>query len=138
MSQNEVEESQTLDSASLRVTASCEEVVEAYRTGSLERAEAIDRLGTIIANAPGGIGGNPGALHANLAGIEEWDRERAEAAERGDARGQGPDGSRREGSGSPTREGETLHRDRINPTIRPQGMFSPPYGSRTPVAPKPD
>jgi hypothetical protein len=65
------------------ITISCEGVVDAYRAGNIDRAEAVDQLSTIIANAPGGIGGNPGALQAHLAPLEEWDRERADAAARG-------------------------------------------------------
>ena len=70
-------------SAPVDITAACKEIVVAYRTGNLTRSAAVDRLGTSIAAAPGGIGGNPGALQAHLASLDEWDRERIVAAARG-------------------------------------------------------
>jgi len=75
--------SQDIRTAPIAITTSCEEVVALYRNGGLERTQAVDQLGTIIAGAPGGIGGNPGALQAHLSALYEWDREQAEAATRG-------------------------------------------------------
>jgi len=75
--------SQNVGTAPTDITSSCEEVVVAYRAGNLTRSVAVDRLGSSIAAAPGGIGGNPGALQAHLASLDEWDRERVVAAARG-------------------------------------------------------
>ena len=74
---------QNVGTAPVVITASCEEVIAAYRAGNLSRTIAVDRLGSTIAAAPGGIGGNPGALQAHLASLDEWDRERIIAAARG-------------------------------------------------------
>jgi len=74
---------QDVGTAPVAITTQFEEVIAQYRGGNLSRAESVDRLGSIIFAAPGGIGGNPGALQAHLASLDDWDRERAVAAARG-------------------------------------------------------
>ena len=98
---------QDVGTAPVAITASCEEVIAAYRAGNLSRTLAVDRLGSTIAAAPGGIGGNPGALQAHLAALDEWDRERIVAA----GRGAGRAGSERDRTDE-DEIGERSHSDR--------------------------
>ena len=127
-------------SAPVDITAACEEIVVAYRTGNLTRSAAVDRLGTSIAAAPGGIGGNPGALQAHLASLDEWDRERIVAAARGigeaSDRPLRTDGN--EGGPTPVRRAEQGERGVAGPSyIAPGGIFTPIRRGDTPIPPEP-
>jgi hypothetical protein len=57
----------------------------------INRAEAIDKLGIIISNAPVGISRNPGALQAHLTSLKEWEHEHANAAAQGGRQDAGQD-----------------------------------------------
>jgi hypothetical protein len=134
--------SRNVGSAPVSVTTACEEIVVAYRSGNLTRSAAVDRLGTSIAAAPGGIGGNPGALQAHLASLDEWDRERVVAAARGI--GEASDRPLRtdeiEGVQRPfpVRRTDRGERGEAEPNfIATGGAFSPFQRGATPVPPEP-
>lgn len=126
---------QDVGTAPVAVTTQCEEVIAQYRGGNLNRAESIDQLGSIISAAPGGIGGNPGALHAHLASLDDWDRERAAAATRGgEARGReqtrDPEGIGRD-EGPTLPRGREIRNDPADISLF-QGMLGPFVESRVP------
>ena len=133
---------QNVGTAPVAITTACEEVITAYRDGNLSRAIAVDRLGSAIAGAPGGIGGNPGALQAYLASLDEWDRERIVAAARragrtGDSQFQTGEDEAGQLPASDQQPGR--HRERLaGPSfIEDRGIFTPLQRSGTPVPPEP-
>lgn len=126
---------QDVGTAPVAITTQCEEVIAQYRSGNLNRAESIDRLGSIISAAPGGIGGNPGALHAHLASLDDWDRERAVAAARGgEARGH-EEGRGSEGIGRDT--SPMAPQNDPGDTSLFQGILAPFRESRAPTPAEP-
>ena len=123
MAQNASQQDQDVRTAPTAITAACESIVADYHAGDGTRGEAVNRLGVAIAGAPGGILGNPGALQAHLAFLDEWDRNRASVAAQTGGMGQddswtinGSWGDNRD-RGSEPQDDEYRHGE-LHPTFR--------------------